>query len=559
MAINFELLNQGGPSNFFEGYTQAGEKMQANALAQQRATQAQQEFGMRQQEFAATQADKRRAANTAIVLQKTQAGRDALLRAATPEVARAIVKAQYLDPDLASVKSRFGTLEQDLAEVPDDPTAFQQYKEREAMGIEAFLKQQAGDRAYGAIMGGAPVPAPANALAPAPVQPAAAPFEPAPGAVPIRQGFAPGTFVTTFDGSGTPVTAPANALAPAAAPAPAPVNALVPQPAATPQAQDPTQSLKQKRDQLSAIPDQTPRIKATIENLNKDIERLSNAPPEVKLLRALNLPITEANIQKLETLKKSPSDFESLLAGTNLSDAEKTALRVKKALKETTHAPGTTVSMVSERAEQGARGKMLVDQYGDIAKAAGLAARTLPSIEVNLSSLNKGFDTGFGKETIAAGASVLAALGVKDAEKFATDTQKFQSNAISAVLQKQLEQKGPQTESDARRIEQIGAQLGKTKQANEFILSMAGEQLRRDIDQRNFYDRWYKTNKTYDGAEDAWFNSEGGKSLFDRPGLKKYAGGPSASSQIPSNAPIVSPAAKTIVNPKFPGFSIGKP
>jgi hypothetical protein len=190
--------------------------------------------------------------------------------------------------------------------------------------------------------------------------------------------------------------------------------------------------------------------------------------------------------------------------------------------KEITPAAGTTVTMVSERAEQGARGKMLVDQYGDISKAAGLAARTLPSIEANLSALNKGFDTGFGKETVAAGASVLAALGVKDAEKFATDTQKFQSNAINGVLQKQLEQKGPQTESDARRIEQIGAQLSKTKDANAFILATAKEQLKRDVEQRNFYDRWYKANKTYDGAEDAWFNGEGGKSLFDRPNLKKY-------------------------------------
>jgi hypothetical protein len=181
-----------------------------------------------------------------------------------------------------------------------------------------------------------------------------------------------------------------------------------------------------------------------------------------------------------------------------------------------------SITTISEKAEQGARGKMLVDQYGDISKAAGLAARTMPAIEANLTALNKGFDTGFGKETVAAGASVLAALGVKDAEKFATDAQQFQSNAISAVLQKQLEQKGPQTESDAKRIEQIGAQLGKTKNANEFILGTAKEQLKRDIEQRNFYDRWYKTNKTYDGAEDAWFAGEGGKSLFERPALKKY-------------------------------------
>ena len=197
--------------------------------------------------------------------------------------------------------------------------------------------------------------------------------------------------------------------------------------------------------------------------------------------------------------------------------------------------PITTITNVQEKAEAGERGKMLVNQYSDISKSASLAAKTLPAIESNLSALNKGFDTGFGKETVAAGASVLAALGVKNAEKFASDTQQFQSNAISAVLQKQLEQKGPQTESDARRIEQIGAQLGKTKNANEFILSMAKEQLRRDVDQRNFYDRWYKTNKTYDGAEDAWFSSEGGKSLFDRPALKKY--GASAASQIPGQTP----------------------
>jgi hypothetical protein len=157
---------------------------------------------------------------------------------------------------------------------------------------------------------------------------------------------------------------------------------------------------------------------------------------------------------------------------------------------------------------------------------------------------------------------VLAALGVKDAEKFATDTQKFQSNAINGVLQKQLEQKGPQTESDAKRIEQIGAQLGKTKDANAFILSTAKEQLKRDVEQRNFYDRWYKTNKTYDGAEDAWFSGEGGKSLFDRPALKQYLAPVSAASQIPGQGPATPvarpPAANVVTNPQFPGFSIGK-
>jgi hypothetical protein len=266
------------------------------------------------------------------------------------------------------------------------------------------------------------------------------------------------------------------------------------------------------------------------EKLQKELARLTTKAEPVT---ALPTSVSEYNFAVQQGYKGSLFDF-------------------KRDLAKAGQAPGTTVNMVSERAEQGARGKMLVDQYSDIAKAAGLAARTLPSIEANLSALNKGFDTGFGKETIAAGASVLASLGVPEAAKFATDTQKFQSNAISAVLQKQLEQKGPQTESDARRIEQIGAQLGKTKQANEFILSMAGELLRRDIDQRNFYDRWYKSSKTYDGAESAWFSGEGGKSLFDRPGLKKYAapqsaptpGKPAAASGHPADIQAIIEAQK---------------
>jgi hypothetical protein len=179
-----------------------------------------------------------------------------------------------------------------------------------------------------------------------------------------------------------------------------------------------------------------------------------------------------------------------------------------------------------EKSEQSARGTLLVKEYGNVSDAAKLAAKTIPSIDANLNILNKGFETGFGTDSKAAGAKVLAALGVPDAEKFATNAQVFQAKATEAVLQKQLEQKGPQTESDAQRIDQVGAQLGKTTAGNKFLLTTAKEQLKRDMEQRNFYDSWWKNNKTYDGAESAWYAGEGGKSLFDRPALKQYAGGP---------------------------------
>ena len=326
-----------------------------------------------------------------------------------------------------------------------------------------------------------------------------------------------------------PVEAPVNALAPAAAPAPiAPVNTMVGQPDIA--------ALEARYRRVANL--DTPGAKAEAALLLKQIDRAATATPaDIKTMQALGYPITQAGFKMYRDAQRA----ERLLT----PEEEEQKVRIARAGR-----PVTTINNVQEKAEAGERGKMLVDQYRDISKSAGLAVKTLPSIEANLSALNKGFDTGFGKETVAAGASVLAALGVKNAEKFATDTQTFQSNAINGVLQKQLEQKGPQTESDAKRIEQIGAQLGKTKQANEFILSTAKEQLKRDIEQRDFYDRWYKTNKTYDGAEDAWFAGEGGKSLFDRPSLKKYAISASAASQIPGQRPVapVAPNIDALLN-----------
>jgi hypothetical protein len=221
MALNFGLLNQGGPSGFYEGFTQAGEKMQANAMAQQKADQAQQEFGMRQQEFAAGQADKKRVADSAIVTQRTLASRDALLRARTPDEARAIIKARHVDPYLGRISQQFGSLEADLAEVPEEASAFQQYKEREAMGVDEFLKRQASTREFATAMGGAPQAMPqANAMA-----------------------------------------APA-----------APTNAMV-----APAVSSELQNLIGQRRRLASLVNQDPRVKANIDILDKEIARLSPA------------------------------------------------------------------------------------------------------------------------------------------------------------------------------------------------------------------------------------------------------------------------------------------
>jgi hypothetical protein len=244
MALNFGVLDQGGPSNFFEGYSQGQEKMQANAMAQQKAAQAQQEFGMRQQEFAAGQADKQRVAKAAAVTQKLGSYKDALLRSRNAVDARRIVEMQYADPDIGPIRSRLSPLEQALAEVPDEPTAFQKYLEDEAMGMEEVRKMQGRDRAFATAMGGA---------------------------------------------QAMPQAAPTNAMAPVGSAAPAaPVNAM-----AAPAMSGELQNKLAQLERLTALADQNPRVKATIDQLNKDVARLSpaaGAQPLAEFSAFLKLP-----------------------------------------------------------------------------------------------------------------------------------------------------------------------------------------------------------------------------------------------------------------------------
>jgi hypothetical protein len=195
-----------------------------------------------------------------------------------------------------------------------------------------------------------------------------------------------------------------------------------------------------------------------------------------------------------------------------------------------------------ESAEQKGQGELNIKSFAEIRDAARLAARTLPALETQAKILDQGFTTGFGTEVKTAGASLLAALGVPEAEKFATDAQTFLAATQQAVLQKQLEQKGTQTKADADRITQTGAQFGNTVKGNRFIIDVAREQLRRDIEQRDFYSNWWNNKKTYEGAEDAWYASEGGKSLFDRPALKKYLA-PAQGAAAAGAAPAIPQAA----------------
>lgn len=192
-------------------------------------------------------------------------------------------------------------------------------------------------------------------------------------------------------------------------------------------------------------------------------------------------------------------------------------------------AANTVINTGLEKAEQKAKGEVNVGQYKDIQTESGVARKLNAQIDVQTRLLDKGFTTGWGKEAIATGANFLTTMGVAPdkATEFASNAQTFKAAALEIVLQKQLMQKGPQTESDAKRLVETGSNLANTPQANRFILDVARSMNNRTIQQHKFYDDYWRKNKTFEGAENAWYSDNGGMSLFDDPVMKKYTSGTS--------------------------------
>jgi hypothetical protein len=225
-------------------------------------------------------------------------------------------------------------------------------------------------------------------------------------------------------------------------------------------------------------------------------------------------------------------------------------------------APGTVVNLPGlPKKEQESKGELNVEIYKGIRETAARGRKTEPAIDTALAVLDKGFGTGTGTATTAKIAGVLSALGVPEATAYASDAAVFQATVQQTVLDRQFEQKGPQTEADAARITQTAANLGNPTDANRFLLNIAKAQAKRDIAQQRFFDKWWNTNKTYEGAEEAWISGEGSKSLFSDPALSKYAPKeerPAPATTTPAATPVAPPKIGTVRNGyKFKGGNPG--
>ena len=246
MAINFNLLQQAGPTNLYEGFMQGQEAVAQNAMAQQEAAQKREFNDLRKQQIMSEMRTAEQTQNRALIAERTQQYKDRLLRARTPDAVRNLIRQRHADPILGPATKDFGSLDDDLAEVPDDVNALPDYLSREAMGAAEFIKSQQENRRISQIIGGGVAPA-------APAAP-------------------PGVATTPI-----PESPPMNAMAPApttAAP-PAQVNALRP-PAAGPDVAE----LRRQRDALLLLGG--PRAKALADKLQLDItaaQQKPSAPP----------------------------------------------------------------------------------------------------------------------------------------------------------------------------------------------------------------------------------------------------------------------------------------
>ena len=151
MAVNFNLLKQAGPANFYEGLVQGQEQQRVNALTQQKMAQDQEMNALRVQQVRGEIGQQERKVKAETTARKTAMFRDRLLRASNPNSVRELVKMQYADPDVGALLSQTGSLEQALAEVPDDPVQFERYRQQEALGMTEWMKSQMPKTVGGSI------------------------------------------------------------------------------------------------------------------------------------------------------------------------------------------------------------------------------------------------------------------------------------------------------------------------------------------------------------------------------------------------------------------------
>ena len=293
-----------------------------------------------------------------------------------------------------------------------------QMKYQQQLQADKFLRQRYPDMP--SLFGDESAAAPMGA-------PVAAPMEPT--------GAQVGGPIAAPNVMAQPIPAPRNAMA---APAAAPVNAL-----AAPAQGAPAPSGRSRQE-----------LERTIE-MAKMNPYLAGAGEVAKLELA-------------ELIKASaPSEFEKLLTTSNLTDAEKMALRRQRATKEATHAPGTTVQLPpQEKAFEAELGKGQAERLIKSQAAAQDAASIIDTVRTGRDIMKSGMITGAGANFLVNLNQALKTAGIDAGyADAAANSQAFAANMAGNV---------------GKLIKQFGAGTGLSNADREYAEAMAGGKISLD-------------------------------------------------------------------------------
>jgi len=390
-------------------------------------------------------------------------------------------------------------------------------------GVEMLQKlreqdkfEETGRKLYPELFGAAPAGAMPMA-APAGAMPMAAPVGMPSGAL------GSGTFgimPEPVNNLAPAPAAPSNALAPLPTTPVAPSNALV-----APAGKTPDQL---RKEIILFGGSNAPGAKNMVDMLKAQLTESLKQTDTQREMQGLGLPLTNEGFKQYKALSQPPSEFERLLAASNLSDAEKTNLRVKRAQKEATHAPGTSVYLPpQEKAFEGELGKGQAEGVIKSRAAAQDAAAIIDTVKTGRDIMKSGMITGAGADFLVNLNQGLKTAGIDAGYADASaNSQAFAANMAGNV---------------GKLIKQFGAGTGLSDADREFAKEMAGGRISLDAK---------AINRILE------INEKAARNTITR--HNKDVKGVKTNIPLEVEMPPEAKAPAVITNPQFPGFSIGK-
>jgi hypothetical protein len=331
-------------------------------------------------------------------------------------------------------------------------------------GVEMMQKlreqdkfEETGRKLYPELFGAAPAGAGAMPMAaPAGAMPMAAPVGMPSGAL------GSGTFgmmPEPVNNLAPAPAAPSNALASLPTTPVAPSNALV-----APAGKTPDQL---RKEIILFGGSNAPGAKNMVDMLKAQLTESLKQTDTQREMQGLGLPPTTEGFKQYKALSQPLSEFERLLAASDLSPAEKANLRVKRAQKEATHAPGTSVYLPpQEKAFEGELGKGQAEGVIKSRAAAQDAAAIIDTVKTGRDIMKSGMITGAGADFLVNLNQGLKTAGIDAGYADASaNSQAFAANMAGNV---------------GKLIKQFGAGTGLSDADREFAKEMAGGRISLD-------------------------------------------------------------------------------